>query len=304
MNSAVAPVGIGESVGPYRIEGLLGTGGMGHVYLAVDTRLLRTVAIKFPVGASQTHDALWQEARLAAALNHPAICTVHEVGELNQAPYLVMEHIRGVSLSALLEIHGALAAATAVAFALQIAEAIAHAHDRDIVHGDIKSSNVMVESEGRLKVLDFGVGVRRGHGTGPGDATTSPTQSNSGAGTVPYMAPELLRGHLPDVQSDVWALGVLLFEMLTGTRPFRGSTPYETAAHILGNERLTSHRGLAPDVSAVIDRCLSARPGDRYCSARDFAVALQDLHDLSGASEKVEPRASIRFVTALSRDGR
>lgn len=304
MNSLASPPRIGERIGPYRIEGLLGTGGMGHVFLAIDTRLQRTVAIKFPMADPQMHDALWQEARLAAALNHPAICVVHEIGQHGEAPFLVMEHVRGTALSMLLETQGPLPTAVATAFALQIAEAVAHAHDRGVVHGDIKSSNVMVDLDGRVKVLDFGVGVRRGAAAADDEATTSPTPSNSGAGTVPYMAPELLRGSLPDVQSDVWALGVLLHEMLTAVRPFRGTTPYETAAQILGNERHVAQVGIPRGLARVIDRCLSANPTDRYVSAREFAAAVKSARRLARPAEKRRPRPSIPDGTALSRASR
>jgi serine/threonine protein kinase len=304
MNAAAFHVRVGQHLGPYRIEGLLGAGGMGHVYLALDTRLQRTVAIKIPSGSPQTHDALWQEARLAAALNHPSICTVHEVGQYEDAPYLVMEHIRGTPLSVLLEVHGAMTARRAVRLALQVSEAVAHAHERGVVHGDIKSANVMVEPEGRAKILDFGVGVRQTPGTSTdGEETTSPTPSNSGAGTVPYMAPELLRGNLPNVYSDVWALGVLLYEMLTARRPFRGTTPYETAAQILGNCRVPSEIPTDSPLSVVIDRCLSAAAPERY-AARDLAVALSDMLATGDAVENRAAWTSIQFVTALSRDSR
>jgi serine/threonine protein kinase len=304
MTATPAPVRVGQQLGPYRIEGLLGVGGMGQVYLALDTRLHRTVAIKFPIGSPQTHDALWQEARLAAALNHPSICTVHEIGHCEDAPYLVMEHVRGTALSHLLEAQGPLSPERAVGLALQVSEAVAHAHERGVVHGDIKSSNVMVEADGRAKVLDFGVGVRQVQDPAAnGEETTSPTPSNSGAGTVPYMAPELLRGNIPNVYSDVWAVGVLLHEMLTGSRPFRGTTPYETAAQILGNARVPTDVAIAPPLAEVIDRCLCARPPDRY-SARDLGDALRALFGEVTPVEKPLSWTSIQFVTALSRDSR
>jgi eukaryotic-like serine/threonine-protein kinase len=304
MSPAINPVRVGERLGPYRIEGLLGAGGMGHVYLALDTRLHRTVAIKFAAGSPQTRDALWQEARLAAALNHPAICIVHEIGQCGDTPYLVMEHIRGTTLASLLVASGVLAVGRAIDLARQVSDAVAHAHDRGVVHGDIKSSNVMVAADGGVKVLDFGVGVRQlPEATAGGEETTSPTPSNSGAGTVPYMAPELLRGQIPDVQSDVWALGVLLHEMLTGSRPFRGTTPYETAAQILGNERVAGSVPVPSALRGVVDRCLSERPCERF-SARDLGCTLRELHGDLRALEKPVSWTSMQFVTALSRGGR
>jgi serine/threonine-protein kinase len=270
---------IGQQVGPYRIEGLLGTGGMGQVYVAVDTRLKRTVALKVVGRVAQDQLGLLREARFAAALNHPSICTVYEIGEIEGEPFIVMEHVRGVPLWAAIQQNGSLPLERALSYVMQVADAVAHAHDRGIVHGDLKSSNIMVADDGRIKVLDFGLAVRRNityAATGDID-TTCVSQSSVAAGTVPYMAPELLRGNLPDVQTDIWALGIVLHEMLTGVRPFQGATPYELAAHILSNQRVPSLATLSAAMWRVLDRCLCATPGSRYASVREFAADLDDL---------------------------
>ena len=270
---------MGQSVGPYRIEGVLGTGGMGRVYLAHDTTLKRAVAIKVVDPLRQNADALVREAQLAAALDHPSICTVHEVGHIGDEPFIVMEHIKGTRLSELIHEHGVVPLETALHYEIQMVDAVAHAHERGIVHGDLKSSNIMIEADGRLKVLDFGLAVRndvRSFPSAEADSTCPPPSSGC-AGTVPYMAPERLRGHAPDVRSDIWALGVVLHEMLVGACPFRGGTAYELAADILSNQRAELTQRLPTPVSRVIERCLSPHRNDRYPSARALGAALDDL---------------------------
>jgi serine/threonine-protein kinase len=276
---------VGEWLGNYRIDGLLGAGGMGRVYLALDASLKRTVAIKV-VDRDVRDVDLVREARLAAALNHPAICTVYELGYVQEQPYVVMEHVKGVRLSSL--IHGGtrLPIETAICYEMQLADAVAHAHDCGIVHGDLNTKNIMIGTNSRLKVLDFGLAVRRGieNPRLSADAdTTRPTPSSGGAGTVPSMAPELLRGRPPDAFSDLWALGVVLFEMLTGARPFTGATAYELASHILCNQReVFSAARLPQPLQQIIERCLCTEPAERYGHVRELACALEDLPCLAG----------------------
>lgn len=296
----------GDRLGNYRIEGLLGAGGMGRVYLAFDTSLKRTVAIKMVERGDGDVDALIREARLAAALNHPAICTVHELGYANDRPFVVMEHVKGVRLSSLIQRRNRLPVETALCYEMQIADAVAHAHDCGIVHGDINTKNIMIAPDSRVKVLDFGLAIRRGasNPTLSSDAdTTCPTPSSGGAGTVPYMAPELLRGRAPDSFSDLWALGVVLFEMLTGTRPFAGATPYELAAHILGNQREAfCAAGLSPALQQVVERCLCTEPADRYANVRELAAALDDLKFVASRTERPQSWPSNPLLAALSAD--
>ena len=283
---------VGEKLGTYRIEGVLGAGGMGRVYLARDTTLKRSVAIKLVDPGRQSHDDLVWEARLAASLDHPSICTVFGVGYAGDEPFIIMEYLRGVPLSMVIRQQRTLPLETALSVQRQIAGAVAYAHDCGIVHGDIKCSNIMVGDDGRVKVLDFGLAVRRPREDAEAD-TTCPSPSTGAAGTVPYMAPERIRGRQPDVLSDIWALGVVLYEMLAGCRPFRGVTPLELAAHILFNQRAP----MAPipeAVSAVIERCLAVSPNDRYGSVVELSAALEALlpPGEDGGSWKTDPPGS------------
>lgn len=265
-------------VAGYRIESPLGSGGMGCVYLAFDTRLRRRVAIKFVHPSRQSHEELVREARLAASLNHPSICTIHGLDYLGEEPFLVMAHIKGVMLSKVIRGRRLVSMPTALDFAHQIVAAVAHAHQRGVVHGDLKSSNIMVGSRGHITILDFGLAVRRGREGAIDDTRSTRVSPSSGAtGTVPYMSPELIRGAGPDVASDIWALGVLLFELVVGRRPFGGVTSYEVAAHILNNQRTPMASLLERPVSDVINGCLRLEPGARYASAQHLAAAVRAL---------------------------
>jgi serine/threonine protein kinase len=266
----------GDIVARYRIDGVLGCGGMGRVYLARDTELQRTVAIKLVDPRRQRPQELVREARLAASLDHPAICTIHGVDYLGEEPFLVMEHVKGIPLSKVIRGRRAVSEATALDFARQIISGVAHAHDRGVIHGDLKSSNIMIGPDRRVTILDFGLACRAG---GAASETESTRQSPSGsaAGTVPYMAPEIIRGQPPSVQSDIWALGVLLFEMLAGRRPFAGGTPYELASNILGNQRTRMESLIQGPIREVIDRCMCIDPSGRYQSARMLAASLRPL---------------------------
>ena len=274
-------IGVGQDLGPYRIEALLGAGGMGVVYRARDRKLQRIVAIKVVDRRRVDADSsrwLLQEARLTAALNHPSICGVHEVGYHGDQPFIVMEHIEGVSLASLIPVEKGFPVETALHYGLQIADAVAHAHRRGIVHRDLKSSNLMIAADGRVKLLDFGLAIRSAGEEASEIETTCSLEIPSGAGTVPYMAPELLRGRPADARSDVWALGVLLYEMLTGSRPFRGGTRYELAAAILADPPVPFPRsGVPADLRSVISRSLMKNPADRYGSAGEFAAALDSV---------------------------
>ena len=273
---------VGQQIGVYRIEALLGTGGMGAVYLAQDAELGRRVAIKVVGPTASDPDSsrsLLDEARMAAALNHPSICSVHSVGRIDAEPFIVMEHIVGRPLSSLIPKRSGLPLETAIHYAMQIADALAHAHARGIVHGDIKSANVMVGADGRTKILDFGLAVRPVKTTVPGDAPTTTRRpvKTSCAGTVAYMAPELLRGLAPSVRSDLWAFGVLFYEMLTGLRPFAGGTAYELAAAVLTHPPMPLPSRIPARLRALVSRCLATHPSDRFGSATELGAALDDV---------------------------
>ena len=269
---------VGQIFAGYRIDAVLGSGGMGKVYLARDTKQQRTVAIKLVDPRRQRPQELVREARLAASLDHPSICTIHGVDYLGEEPFLVMEHIKGMPLSKVIRGRRSISVSTALDFARQIISAVSHAHDHGVIHGDLKSSNIMIGPDGHVTILDFGLAVRRDPGVdGCETDSTRLSPSSGAAGTVPYMAPEIIRGQPPSVQSDIWAMGVLLFEMLVGRRPFAGGTPYELASNILVNQRTRMESLIQGPIRKIVDRCLAVDPGLRYQSARELAQALRPL---------------------------
>ena len=216
----------GQVLGHYRLDAPLGAGGMGTVYRAYDTRLERVVAIKLLIpsaGASES-DSVLREARLASALNHPHICAVYEVGEAGGQAFIVMEHVEGQPLSSLIAPRG-LPSDDVVRYGAQVADAIAHAHDRGVVHCDLKPQNIIITGDGRAKVLDFGIARRlSAAAVNATTAASATTLTPAIAGTLPYMAPEVLRGQRPDARSDIWSLGVVLHEMASGGRPFTANS--------------------------------------------------------------------------------
>src|ERR1700730_13492467 len=233
---------IGRSISHYSITEKLGEGGMGVVYRAHDLTLHRDVALKFLTLQTLEEDPsvrerVLREARTISALNHPNICTIYEVGDDDGRPYLAMEFVEGHSLSQEI-LSGGMSIDVVVRNGLQLADALAHAHERGIVHRDLKSGNVFVTPSGRLKVLDFGLSRRMEQKVS--EETTKFDQGwneqHSLTGTLAYMAPELLRGQEADARSDVWALGVVLYEVAAGRRPFRGGTAYELSASTLPQE--------------------------------------------------------------------
>ncbi len=272
---------VGSRIGPYRIDALLGAGGMGVVYRAMDCSLRRVVAIKMVDPRhheADSLDLLLQEARIAAALNHPGICAVHEVGHADGEPYIVMEHVEGTLLQNVIASRAGLPLETALHYAMQIVDAVAHAHAHGVVHGDLKATNVMIRLDGRVKILDFGLAVEHQPAAVGTDAeATRGLASGRGSGTLPYMAPELLRGGRADARSDIWALGVIFYEMLAGFRPFRGATPYELAAAILSDPSRPLSVRTPAAVRALVARCLAKAPSNRFASARDLLSALDDL---------------------------
>jgi eukaryotic-like serine/threonine-protein kinase len=272
---------LGQKFGHYLIEQKLGEGGMGVVYRAYDEKLQREVALKFlgivAAPNSVSHERVLQEARAISALNHPNICTIYEVGEIEGKPYIAMEFVEGRPLS--MEIHSnGMALEQVERYGMQLADALSHAHSRGIAHRDLKSANVMVTPHGRLKVLDFGISRRLD--TGPGrDETTRFDKSwesqHTFTGTLPYVAPEILKGEEGDVRSDIWSMGVLLYEMAAGRRPFRGGTAFELSAAILRERAPLITPPLPPILQSVIDKCLDKDPGQRYQSAGEVRAALE-----------------------------
>ena len=272
---------LGQKFGHYLIEQVLGEGGMGVVYRARDEKLQRDVALKFlealPTGTSASHERVLKEARAISALNHPNICTVYEVGEIDSKPYIAMEFIEGRPLTMEIPSNG-MALEQVERYGMQLADALGHAHGKGIVHRDLKSANVMLTPQGRLKVLDFGIS-RRMDTRGAAQETTQFDKSwesqHTFTGTLPYVAPEVLRGEEGDARSDIWSLGVLLYEMASGRRPFRGGTAFELSAAILRERAPLITPPLPPILQSVIDRCLDKDPGQRYQSAGEVRAALE-----------------------------
>jgi TolB-like protein/Tfp pilus assembly protein PilF len=252
---------------------------MGEVYRAHDEQLHREVAIKLlPATDSEDPTArarLLNEARAAAALNHPSICTVHEVGEADGQVYIAMELVEGRPLSDSVR-ERALPLHDVVRHGRQIADALAHAHGRQILHRDLKSANVVLTADGRAKVLDFGLAKRMAERHGEGTTRSLPgtlTEPGMLVGTVAYMAPEQLRGQPADVRSDVWALGVVLYEMAAGKRPFSGDSTFELSANIL-NQPVSIPRDVPVALRSIIEKCLEKQPERRYQLATEVSAAL------------------------------
>jgi hypothetical protein len=274
-------------LGPYEILAPVGAGGMGEVYRARDTRLGRDVAVKvLPAAFASDPDRLRrleQEARATAALNHPNILAIHDLGTHEGSPYLVEELLEGSSLRERLK-DGALPCRKAVEIAAQVAQGLAAAHAKGIFHRDLKPENVFVTTDGIVKILDFGLARLKGPAFDghPEAASVTPTETHPGivVGTAGYMAPEQVRGGPADARSDIFALGVALYETVTGKQPFARDTAAETMTAIL-KEEPPDLAALDPKIPAglarVVQHCLEKHPGDRFQSARDLAFDLQAL---------------------------
>jgi serine/threonine protein kinase/Tol biopolymer transport system component len=310
---------LGTRLGPYEIVAPLGAGGMGEVYKARDPRLGRDVAIKvLPRDWSADPERLrrfGQEARAAAALNHPNILAVYDIGSHDSAPYIVSELLQGETLRARLtkgaspgtdtpgsgspaaegaKASGALAVRKAVDWAVQIARGLAAAHDKGIVHRDLKPENVFVTSEGHIRILDFGLAklVEASpamSGVGATMLPTVPPDTVPGIvlGTVGYMAPEQVRGQHADHRADIFAFGAILYEMLSGQRAFGGTTPADTLSAILDKDPPNlpvAERHIPSGLARVVDRCLEKDPAGRFQSTHDLAFALGALDTQSSES--------------------
>ena len=268
----------GTHIGTYEIVSLLGTGGMGEVYRAHDTRLGRDVAIKI-LARRVAEDPillarLEREARLLASLNHPSIATIYGVEEWQGTPAIVMELIEGQTLAVRL-FEGKIPVPEVVRIARQVADALTAAHDRGIVHRDLKPANIHLRPDGAVKVLDFGLAKSVMVDGSDSQTNLSPTVTTTGSimGTVPYMSPEQARGLEVDRRTDIWAFGCTLYEMLAGTRAFYGPTPADTVVDILSSSPDWSKLPAdTPDgLRALIERCLQ----------RDVRHRLRDLGDAS-----------------------
>ena len=300
------PLTPGQRVGSYEVVAPIGAGGMGEVYRAVDTKLGRPVALKvlparFAADADRLH-RFEQEARTTGLLNHPNILTVHDVGHAEGHPYLVSELLEGESLRERLQ-RGPLGAERVVGLAAQAARGLAAAHARGVVHRDFKPDNIFITRDGRVKILDFGIAkLVQSEGQGLDQLTTAAgTAAGAVVGTAAYMSPEQVAGRVVDARSDLFSFGVVLYEMLTGRRPFSGNSPIETMTAVLHDDPaplFSSDRNIPPALARVVTRCLEKAPDERFQSAHDLAFALDatvstaTLAPVAGAA----PRVGVRRV--------
>ena len=300
---------IDKVFGHYRIVAKLGEGGMGVVYRAHDEVLRRDVALKF-VGEALTAEARQfslREARAASALSHPNICTIHEVGEADGEFYIVMELIEGQPLSALIDNAG-LPYESVMRYGAQIAGALTHAHGRNIVHRDLKSSNIIVTPEGLVKVLDFGLARRSTWTRRRSGQKTLDMSSITTGGTLSYMSPEVLRGATGDHRSDLWALGIVLYEAATGQVPFQGRTVFEVSSAILREPTPPLPARIPPGLAAIIQRCLAKEPAlaiparERSARLRSRLFTRPAPLRTSARSARLAPRPCIA-ASNISRSG-
>jgi Tfp pilus assembly protein PilF len=262
---------IGERLGHYHVQARLGEGGMGVVYRALDTRLQRTVALKFLPARLNSDPKVsahfLNEARAAAALDHPNICNIHEIGAADGLSFIAMAYYPGRTLEQVLE-GGALPVPDALGYALQIARGLSAAHDRGIIHRDVKPGNVMITAEGVVKLLDFGIARI---------TDVSDTHPGLSPGTIAYMSPEQLTARAVDQRTDYWSLGVVLYEMCTGVRPFRTADPGAILHSILYEQPAnpaTNGCHIPAPVHAIIRRLLEKDPADRYEYADELVAEL------------------------------
>src|ERR1700683_5122635 len=283
----------GTKLGPYDLQSLLGAGGMGEVYRARDARLNRIVAIKvlpamFSAGTGRLQPFM-QEARSAAALNHPNILSIFDIGEESGSPYIVSELLEGQTLRERIRT-GPLSSRKAIDYALQVARGLAAAHEKGIVHRDLKPENLFLTHDDRVKILDFGLAkLTRPETEADADAETVQVNTEPGQvmGTVGYMSPEQVRGKAADHRSDLFAFGSILYEMLSGQRAFQGETPADTMSAILKEEPAElseTARNVPPALERIVRHCLEKIPAHRFQSAGDLAFNLETLTDSSVAS--------------------
>jgi sugar lactone lactonase YvrE len=296
----------GTKLGNYEIVGPLGAGGMGEVYRARDNSLQREVAVKIlPASFSKDADRLrrfTQEAQATAALNHPNILSVYQIGQENGAPYIVSELLEGQSLREVLR-GGALPVRKAVEYGAQIARGLAAAHGKGIVHRDLKPENIFVTRDGRVKILDFGLAKLmqpERENAIEGETVAVQTEAGMVMGTSGYMSPEQARGETVDQRSDIFSFGAILYEMLSGKKAFGGKSGAETMAAILREdpEAIEAARNISPALERIVQHCLEKEPDGRFQSAGDLAF---DLESLSGST--TAKAASAEAIRGRKRTG-
>ncbi len=301
MSESISP---NTTIAQYTIVSKIGEGGMGEVYRARDTKLGRDVAIKvLPVSLSANTDRLnrfEQEAQAAGALNHPNILVIHHIGIHEGAPYIVSELLEGETLRERLA-GAALPQRKAIDYALQIARGLAAAHEKGIVHRDIKPDNIFITDDGRVKILDFGLAklTSATDGTSQTEVPTRKVNTDPGTvmGTMGYMSPEQLKGHPADHRSDIFSFGAILYEMLSGKRAFRGDSMAETTSAILREDPpdlSETNKTVSPALERVVHHCLEKNPAERFHSSSDLAFAIESL---SGSATSSGQTATVTTAT-------
>ncbi len=286
----------GTKLGPYEIQSSIGAGGMGEVYRAHDTRLKRDVAVKvLPQALSLDADRLRrfeQEALATAALNHPNILAVFDIGTEGGSPYVVSELLEGETFRERLR-SGAIPVRKALDYSLQIAHGLAAAHEKGIVHRDLKPENLFLTKDGRVKILDFGLAKLTQIEPSAQTSLRTVTQGTEAGvvmGTAGYMSPEQVRGTAVDARSDIFSFGAILYELLSGKRAFHGETPADTMTAILKDDPpdLTeTNRNISPALERIVHHCLEKNPESRFHSASDIAFDLEHLSGISGSTARV-----------------
>jgi len=283
----------GKVVGVYRILRRIGQGGMGEVYLAMDTRLERHVALKFLPARTTGDEMLVRrfqlEARTASSLNHPNILTIFDVGKIDGEHFIASEFVDGITLRSRLR-EGPLEFPEAIEIVTQAASALVAAHSAGVIHRDLKPTNIMIRPDGYIKLIDFGLAkLSATHNQAKQDEAY--TRPGTMVGTVDYMSPEQARGDEVDSRSDIWSLGVVLYEMLTGRKPFDGKTDHHVIVNILEKDPppLAEAAGIPKDVQNLVDQCLRKDPKQRYGSAEELSADLRRIRRALNLSEGSRP---------------
>jgi serine/threonine protein kinase len=287
---------IGKTISHYKILEKIGSGGMGEVYLAEDTKLKRKVALKFlhpdVTRDEETKKRFIHEAQIASTLEHTNICTIHEIGETKPAPgepgegqlFISMAYYKGKTLKSKIE-DSPFKIYDLIGIAIQITQGLARAHESNIIHRDLKPANIIITDHGEVKIVDFGLAKLAGQ--------TKLTKEGTTLGTVAYMSPEQSRGEAVDLKTDIWSIGVMLYEMITGQLPFKDDYEQAILYSIMNDEPepVTALRtGVPMELERIINKCLSKNPEVRYQHADDLSADLKKLHgDLEGSKQAAPP---------------
>jgi len=289
----------GQTVSHYKVFEKIGEGGMGEVYRAKDTRLNRLVALKFLSrelsAESNAYARFKREARAASALNHPHICVIYDIGEVEAQPFIAMEYLEGQNLRKRIE-RGRLDTLELLDLGIQISSGLEAAHSKDIVHRDIKPENIFVTDQSLAKILDFGLAKlieSRRQADSPATTTAGTEEFGTGPGRAPgtigYMSPEQLCGDPIDLRSDIFSLGIVLAESAAGKRPYRAGTVQELLSKMLCGDMEALPSDLPPGFHAVVQKCLERQPDRRYRQAGEVRVALETLKEASQAQRRARP---------------